>query len=159
MNKFAIFAGDSKLRAVDYRIFFASRLICVFALSFVFFITMTNSYAGKAESYELQEKCGKNSLDFFQREGGDKIGDSGFRSYENYYNEKLNKCFIMLKMTLLSTDKKLLEIYTLKDVNSNQDYGGKIQVMGEVTACKVQQVFCHSDSEFRRLIKPFWAAD
>src|SRR5271169_4718510 len=60
------------------------------------FVMVSNSYAGSTkENYELQERCGKGSAEFFKKMygSGDDIKNL-IHSYVSHYNKKLDKCFI-----------------------------------------------------------------
>jgi hypothetical protein len=61
------------------------------------------TYSSQKEDYELREKCGKYCDEIFKREYGNGLtsdeSSSMISSYQNHYNKKLNKCFILVKTT------------------------------------------------------------
>ncbi len=106
--------------------------ICLFA--------STGWPASKSGDYELQEKCAKNAKKFFENDGW-------FMDYENHYNKKLNKCFIVMYHELSNR---------LVDINENKIYGefwmnGK----GEVTRCYVKEKVCRTPSQWESFIRSY----
>lgn len=59
------------------------------------------------EQYQLQEQCGKKGEEFYKKN----FNDSGF--YQNHYNKKLNKCFILVDDSE-KYRKNLFEVNELK---------------------------------------------
>ncbi len=57
----------------------------------------------KRLKYELQERCGQRAEQVYK----DKYGPSPNRSYENHYNTRLNKCFLLVTD---STGQYLLDV-------------------------------------------------
>ena len=109
----------------------------------VFFTTSLVGCNNKKDDYELQDKCKKSSEELFNREWKN-IEHS---SYQNHYNKKLNKCFIVVKHFDAN------EVY-LYDVNENNIYGG-FQKYENSTKCYVLEKKCNSEEEWDKLVKPY----
>jgi len=82
------------------------------------------------DDYVLQERCGKRSEEWVKS----KYGDSNYSSqtpigimtfeYENHYNKKLNKCFVLIyKNTTFNDNSGNSREQELYDVNENKQYG------------------------------------
>jgi hypothetical protein len=54
-----------------------------------------NGQSSKSENLDLQEKCAKQAQAQFKLDGWDKKSGGAF--FSNHYNEKLNKCFMMIE--------------------------------------------------------------
>jgi hypothetical protein len=76
------------------------------------------------EQYELQERCGKDAAEFFQR------FDKGYPpavSFTNHYNPDLNGCFVLVNRTRFESGKGVTWIeWNLWDVNENR----QVDVLG-----------------------------
>src|SRR5262245_54036613 len=93
------------------------------------------------ETYELSERCGKQSASAFAREwpnptprtkeGGPQIG-----SYENHYSVKLNKCFY-LEVSVLLEKGKLSKTMRLYDLHEKKQLGGFSILMNYLILCSV----------------------
>lgn len=117
----------------------------------------------KKDDYELQEKCANKSMEWFKGEFG-----NGFKSekdgqwlynYQNHYNKKFNKCFVVLHMTHLpkGNDKTGTYMKDLIDVNENKGYGSYFGSIGAMKPgqCEVQGKYCSSEGEWDLLVKPY----
>lgn len=133
-------------------------IICLFLL------LPSNIYSASIkEDYELQERCGKRCEEMFKKLYGngyntDKDGNWMY-SYQNHYNRKLNKCFILVTSTHYPNDKKY-GIFSLKevfDINENKSYGTFSRYSKNVTGmeCKVLEKICQSGEEWDLLVKPY----
>lgn len=119
------------------------------------------------EEYELQEKCGKRCEERFRKEYGkegyttDKDGDGMTSGYQNHYNKKLNKCFILITTRTYPKDKdNKLGVYTGKDIydiNENQVIGSFSMFSKSVSSleCRVSERTCKSGEEWDLLVKPY----
>ena len=111
-----------------------SILLVMFGL-FLFNIAYAESVK---EEYELQERCKKSVETWFQKKWGgkefheDKVerlnppgSDDLLRyvTYQNHYNRKLNKCFILEHVTVNLKNINRYDTYTLFDINENKIYG------------------------------------
>jgi hypothetical protein len=90
----------------------------------VLFLIPHNVYSSSLkEDYELQERCGKRCDERFKKEFGNGIvnTDDGqmISVYNNHYNKKLNKCFILITTTNYPKDKKedVLLMKVIYDIN------------------------------------------
>ena len=117
------------------------------------------------EQYELQERCGRAAALAFKTDNPDGTisnTDEGqsIASYQNHYNAKLNKCFVLYTTTMLNykaTPKYTATSMTLFDVNENKEYGtwfGRADRDGAII-CNFQDNHCHSEKEWKELIKPY----
>jgi hypothetical protein len=117
--------------------------------------------------YELQERCAKTAAAKFARdhpEGPESNTKDTFtiRKYENHYDAASNKCFSkdttrILKYASKSDPGYTITLMTLFDVNENKQYG---YFWGESYndlphKCEVKDKPCHSEDEWRELIKPY----
>lgn len=117
------------------------------------------------EQYELQEKCGKRSEEWFKKQYGDGQINSETSeisaSYENHYNIKQNKCFIFLTKGVTHKGKKkgFTFIQEFHDVNENKCYG-LLQIEGsnfklKPYICFVLDKHCDSFDEWRSIVIPY----
>jgi hypothetical protein len=144
-------------------------MIKVIILSLLLLLTQFgNSYAAsKKEEYELQERCGKRADERFKSEYGNETysDDNGkyIYSYTNHYNNKLNKCFILVRAIVLSkrlpNSTKKEPVYrteTLFDINENKEYGTFSRRGNDnPTECNLLSNFCETEAQWNLLIKPY----
>jgi hypothetical protein len=126
-----------------------------------FFLLPTNNYSSSInEDSGLQEKCGKYCKEYFIKTyGNGRIEvDNGQENwtYDNHYNKKLNKCFI-LTTTLVSTKNKMhggkrKEIFDIREYTS---YGEFLMIDDQLIFCNVLEEKCKSESEWDQLVKPY----
>jgi hypothetical protein len=123
----------------------------------------------KKEIYEMQERCGKQCAKIFIENGGSNIEDKDvatFKAYECHYNSKLNKCFMLNRISVFIKREKLNRfIEDLWDINENKLYGMFRREGKNVKDCRVgkntlEQVLgisnnCQSQQDWETLIKPF----
>lgn len=129
---------------------FLSILIVFFTTSFMSLVGCNNQNPTKEQSsvsqktlkeqYQLQEQCGKKGEDFYKK----KFNDSGF--YQNHYNKKLNKCFILVD----DSEKYRKNLF---EVNELKIYGSFSMEKGIV--CNVLEKKCKSEQEWDLLVKPY----
>ena len=107
---------------------------------------------GKVD-YQLQEQCKKSSEEFYRKQY-----HSDFSSYQNHYNKKLHKCFIILT-TETYTKGNQTDVMTGKslfDVNENKEYGDCTNFeKTEKNLCKFLGKLCESEKEWDSLVKPY----
>jgi len=109
--------------------------------------------------YELQERCGKQAAEVFQKEWGAHVlnNKDGYTlaDYENHYSPRLNKCFYLEKSNNVSKLKSGATMntqgLTLYDLNENKQYGSFVTG----TPGQVQGRDCRSEQEWRELARPF----
>jgi hypothetical protein len=120
------------------------------------------------EQYELQERCGKRAAEMFKsdyprgRESGTATVNTedgtDIITYENHYSAALNKCFY-LQITTTTKKKPPISattIMNLFDINENKQYGTFFGISDRPPAlCELQQKVCHSESEWRELLRPY----
>jgi hypothetical protein len=117
-------------------------------------ITCVHAQSAK-ETYDLQERCGKRAAEIYQKDFGQNVtsdtSSTVIANYENHYNLRLNKCFMLEdSMTYTKDAKEGIKILTLADINENKIYGSF-----DPMECTVQERSCHSEQEWRALIKPY----
>jgi hypothetical protein len=98
----------------------------------------------RKEIYELQERCGKSAAEMFDRDFP-KEDRKGLEVYENSYNVRLNKCFILEENTLTTPDQGKTyqtKLLTLVDVQGNKVYGSFSPLN-----CDVQETKCRTEQE------------
>jgi hypothetical protein len=127
-----------------------------------FFLLPQNTYSSsKEEDYKLQERCGKYCDEMFKREFGNGLtsdeSSSMISSYQNHYNKKLNKCFILVKTTSYLKVKKrdVLLVKELVDINENKFYGSFSKSGEMIVFCNVSGKECKSEQEWDKLVKPY----
>jgi len=76
----------------------------------------------RKEVYELQERCGKSASEMFDKDFP-KEDRKGLESFENHYNVRLNKCFLLEENTMITRDQGKTfntKLLTLIDVHGNK---------------------------------------
>jgi hypothetical protein len=113
----------------------------------------------RTEIYDLQERCAKSAAEMFEKDFP-KDSRQGSVSYENNYNVRLNKCFMLDESTTTRSDQGKMyrtKSLMLVDVNGNKLSGSVSSTNGVLdgTYCELQERKCHSEHEFRTLVRPF----
>lgn len=111
---------------------------------------------GKVD-YQLQERCEKKCEEYFKKQYGNGILNEGKRTvtYQNHYNKKLNKCFIILTTNFIIEKYKMsYKEKFLFDVNYLRDYAF-FHNSGKFTFCDVERNKCNSEEEWVSLVKPY----
>ena len=114
------------------------------------------------EVYELQERCGKRSDEWFVNEYGksgviDTKDGQSVSSYRNHYDEVLNKCFVLLTTSSIPFKNKKVQpstLVSLFDLNERKEIGMYFQVQGDPSPfqCSVADETCNSESEWKARI-------
>jgi len=119
----------------------------------------------KTASLELQEKCSKQAREEFVEDGWKK---EPMASFANHYNEKMNKCFILIQNTTPTkpadgtffTGKILLDAFEGKAYGQYDWKSDKVKKYWEVapfnckgTLLSGEEKFCHSSDEFDKIVK------
>jgi hypothetical protein len=112
--------------------------------------------------YELQGRCGKSSADFFKMYGSYSEAKGFSSSYENHYNGKLNKCFIIIskkwdkngKIDEYGISARQIELW---DVQENTTYGSVIFINEIMDLCVTAHPngHCKSEQEWDAFVKPY----
>lgn len=80
-------------------------------------------------------------------------------TYQNHYNKKLNKCFLILTFTNYPKDKRTEVSYMkrLVDFNENKEYGAfsKFSKKTYPFGCRFLDKSCESEREWDLLVKPY----
>jgi len=113
-------------------------------------------------SLELQEKCSKQARNEFEASWK----KEPWAMFMNHYNEKMNKCFILIQNTTPQRDGTFLTHKSLYDVFEGKSYGecvwlsDKAKDYWEVapsicsgTLLSGEKRFCHSLDEFDEIVK------
>lgn len=95
------------------------------------------------EIINLQERCDKLCKNFYKHFDSKRV-----QIYQNYYNEKLNKCFVVIS-NKKNTEKYLFEV----DDNEMKIHGIFIQVGNDVEFCLVSNKGCKSETEETAVVK------
>jgi hypothetical protein len=107
------------------------------------------------EEYELAERCGKLSREYFNENISHPNG--GFSTFQNHYNKKLNKCFYLQTTYWAPKDndgkEKVTTFSRLVDINENDEYGSITD--GETLKCRTLDKICHSNKEWFSFIAPY----
>lgn len=111
--------------------------------------------------YELQERCGKQAAQTFEKEwGANAVSPKRAHvtaNYESHYSPRFNKCFYLEISTTVpraALDKTNFNTLRLYDLNENKQYGTFIEA-APLHVCKVQDTPCSSEAEWRVLVKSF----
>jgi hypothetical protein len=122
------------------------------------------SYAGSAkEEYELSEKCGKRTDDFFRKEYGNGVRSdkesTTMTNYTNHCNRKLNKCFMLITSNVIynKREKGSIIFEDLWDINENKCYGSLARISNTIkpNQCEVGGKYCNSEGEWDEMVKPY----
>lgn len=116
--------------------------------------------------YDLSEKCGRDSREWFKHFYGDgRTSDSDsstMSGYTNHYNTKLNKCFALLEGTGTLHDVKtrktrVSDSRQLVDVNENRDTASYFRFldMDRTMMCSLGEKVCGSLQEWQSLVAPY----
>src|SRR4030088_1881288 len=104
-----------------------------------------NSQSRK-EVYELQERCGKSASEMFDKDFP-KEDRKGLESFENHYNVRLNKCFLLEENTMISRDQG--KTYNTKLLTLIDVHGNKVSASFSPINCDVQDKKCRTEEEFK----------
>ncbi len=130
--------------------------------------------ANKAQ-YELRERCGKQADTDFRREWGEGIQNTKdffmTSDYTDHYNEKLNKCFVVLTVNSAPRERTSaksawdsstsIELY---EINEHKEYGsflapnfpaGTPPNTCWVLDTNAKQNSCRSRDEWNLMIRPY----
>lgn len=126
--------------------------------------------ASVKDEYELQERCKKSVDAWFQKEwnGRGIHEDKDFVTmvdYQNHYNKKLNKCFVLVTTTVVNKKNKNSDRhFVLFDINENKQYGDfftnwkslYIDGVGWVLDIKnPNEIRCRYKGTWDELVKPY----
>jgi len=155
-------------------------LVTALVLTGIGFLVVENSSDAdertNKETRDLQERCYKNAMKWFQEKWGrgpirGKDGSSTMIYFTSHYSQKLNKCFFWTETSYIPKDqtaaivtKDLLDIHELNKVYAHCIFEQKdprdpkelslFSKKGE-TICFVAGVNCTSVSDWERLIEPY----
>jgi hypothetical protein len=107
----------------------------------------------RTEIYDLQERCAKSAAEKFDKEYPKEERKPGLAFYENHYNVRLNRCFMLVDDTIqfhLDGASKKYRTLQLVDLHANKVYGSF-----DSRECEVMEKKCKSELEFRQLIRPY----
>ena len=100
----------------------------------------------------MQERCGKRAAEMFDKDFP-RNERKGLEIFENHYNVRLNKCFLLEENTMMTRDQGKTystKLLTLIDVNANKVYGSLSPLN-----CDLLETKCRSEEEFRALMRPY----
>lgn len=121
--------------------------LSVLVISYTISLAGCNFSSLTKEQYALREKCEKQcegwSKSYQQKYPSDKF------SYENHYNRRLNKCFMLVTY---STS----QLKSLKSISENKIYGSFLSRQNSKTViCNVLENKCKTEKEWNFLVKPY----
>lgn len=123
--------------------------------------------------YEVQERCNQRAQDFFDHQGrlwGDQEqlersmpGNLYSKQFENHYNARLNKCFIVINTDVLNIDPRKGKPWVVSDIWDINDHK-EIGIYARDTEqppllCHVAGTLCTDDPSWDKLIKPYMEDD
>jgi len=117
------------------------------------------SAKAKTSSLDLQEKCAKQAAWVFKDSGS---SQDSMATYQNHYNENLNKCFVMMADTKhvagnLSHFRQLMDAFEGKDLGyflkNVTDPSGPLDC--RVTLPSGKEEHCSTQEEFEQLAKVY----
>lgn len=123
----------------------------------LFVVTYPAHSQSNQERYALQERCSKQAAATFKAEwGGNTVNSNGGQiraSYQNHYNERLNKCFYLEISTTYKRGAETFKTLRLFDINENREYAtfAGTETQGDLI-CSIDEVHCSSEQEFLRLL-------
>jgi hypothetical protein len=129
--------------------------------------TKEKSVKSIKEIYELQDKCGKQCMEWFIKRYGNppvikyEKGGFSFVSFENHYNKKMNKCFLLViskyfKGSPGDKNEELISLMKdLTDFQENRQIGLYISDGTIPSRCFVSNKECKSEGEWNILVKPY----
>ena len=99
--------------------------------------------------YDLQERCGRRAAEVFAKDFDQNITNTErgqeIANYENHYNTRLNRCFILESSdTYMRESGKttIIKVLIVADINEN-----KVFANFDPLRCDVQGQTCHSEQE------------
>ena len=113
----------------------------------------------RPSNLELQDKCAKQAAAVFKDSGW---ADESMAGYQNHYNERLDKCFVMMVNTK-DVSGKLRHIRRLTDAFEGRELGyfwKDVTDTAGVIDCRVtlpsgQEQHCRAVEEFDQLVKVY----
>lgn len=120
----------------------------------------------KKPDLELQEQCAKQAREEFKQAGWDK----DWAGFTNHYNEKLNRCFMLVEITDASKStlgmiwryKTLTDAFEGKTIGlfvwhteKGKKYWEVPPFQCELTPPAGERVFCKSEEEFDEFVKTY----
>lgn len=122
-------------------------------LLIVLLITVSGCSNSSTTTIGLQEKCSEKAKEFFDNYDA---GVSTKDKYSNHYNEKLDKCFVLMA-TYNEGKAGYVEGNYLYNVYENISVGYKAGFKGEKPySCNVGESNCDwNNEEWGKLIKPY----
>lgn len=144
------------------------KYIVIFVLTCLFFLISANTYSSsikkglkspqvKIDYKLLQENCGKECEELFQKKYyiDNKLYphiDKSF-SYKHHYNNKLNKCFILITETGGNNSHKRMKFI---DIHKRDTNYGLFSIIGNnIRSCSFLNKKCDSEEEWNSLIKSY----
>jgi hypothetical protein len=130
-------------------------------------LLLGSHFAGAQSTLALQEKCSAAAEKYFLEvtKGAtetDKDGTLWAYNYQCHYSKKLDRCFILFITSSFpkDKDKPVLWFEDVYDVFEAKPYGSFLRAQYKnynwpVRECTVGDKVCHSEDEFKTLIKPY----
>jgi hypothetical protein len=116
----------------------------------------------KGATLEYQEKCARQAAEVFKADGWEKESMAGF---ENHYNEKTNKCFVLesnISLQTGMTSRHLFDAFERKNLanytwipHKGKKYWEVSPFECDVTLPSGEKKACDSSEQFEDLIKVY----
>jgi len=119
----------------------------------------------------VRQGCAARAERVFESEGwrpGGRQPDGRFATYQDYYNPRLGKCFVLIGvLTMDPRDREMRISSTLSDAFEQATYAeyfeSRTTGLSPYITCRLappdeKPVFCHSAKEWHRLIAPYVGA-
>jgi hypothetical protein len=117
-------------------------------------------------TYELRERCGRESREWFKHFYGDGSSKSqdyeGFSSYTNHYNTQQERCLALITTSGFSRSAKTNKINMsdardLVDVSENKTIGEyfRFRDNAQPMQCSLAGTDCNSQNGWERLVAPY----
>lgn len=117
----------------------------------------------RSETYDFQEKCGRDARDWYKDFFEDDHSAPDVTSnFTNHYNTAKNRCFALVSIDIITRDKKTGKINQSRssiptDVLENREIGNYFQSVdtGHFLVCILDDKTCASTGEWDALVKPY----
>ncbi len=113
-----------------------------------------------AAKWEREQQCSTRAKHFFDESSWSEKNSGA--SYENHFNNRLNRCFILVKSSTSQGNSRFL-YRVLMDVNDGKEIAqyhkqvpyGQAEYAGKPFVCAILEKFCQTDEEFDAFVKSY----
>jgi hypothetical protein len=132
-------------------------IVLIIVLAVVYFNRQPTKNSLDTSEVDIQTKCASQAkafFDYWETDPEAKQNDE----YSNHYNVKVNKCFVKIKIPILSSpDKKTYTEY-LFDAIEKKQYGNfmvGIPTYGKPIICEILDNFCQTRDEYDNFVNSY----